>query len=138
MPALGASLAEFFSLISHQERNAKETMNNKKNKRVDVVYSTNPNFSYKEEQDEAAETLKNNEQNLKVYLDRLGGGKLLSRVAGFVGKTDDLEALAKLLKQKCGVGGNAKDGQILIQGDKRDKIIELLLKEGYRAKRAGG
>ncbi len=113
-------------------------MNAKKNKRVDVVYSTNPNFKYAEESDDTLETLNKQAQNLKVYLDRLGGGKLLSRVAGFVGKTEDLEALAKLLKQKCGVGGNAKEGQILIQGDKREKIIEILIKEGYKAKKAGG
>jgi len=113
-------------------------MASKKNKRVDVVYSTNPNFKYKEESEESLETIHNTSQSIKVYLDRLGGGKLLSRVSGFVGKTEDLEALAKLLKQKCGVGGNAKDGQILIQGDKRDKIIEILTKEGYKAKKAGG
>ena len=113
-------------------------MSSKKNKRVDVVYSTNPDFKYAEESDNTLETLNKQAQNLKVYLDRLGGGKLLSRVAGFVGKTEDLEALAKLLKQKCGVGGNAKEGQILIQGDKREKIIEILIKEGYRAKKAGG
>jgi translation initiation factor 1 len=113
-------------------------MSTKKNKRVDVVYSTNPDFNYKEEQDETQITPENKLQNLKVYLDRLGGGKLLSRVTGFIGRTEELEALAKLLKQKCGVGGNTKDGQILIQGDKRDKVIELLIKEGYKAKKAGG
>ena len=105
---------------------------------MDIVYSTNPNFKYAEESDDSLETLNKQAQNLKVYLDRLGGGKLLSRVAGFIGKTKDLESLAKMLKQKCGVGGNAKEGQILIQGDKRDKIIEILIKEGYKAKKAGG
>jgi translation initiation factor 1 len=113
-------------------------MSTKKNKRVDVVYSTNPDFNYKEEPDETQITPENKLQNLKVYLDRLGGGKLLSRITGFIGKKEDLEALAKLLKQKCGVGGNTKDGNILIQGDKRDKVVELLLKEGYKAKKVGG
>ena len=113
-------------------------MMNKKSKRLDVVYSTNPHFNYREVAEESQETPDKKEQNLKVYLDRLGGGKLLSRISGFIGKSEDLELLAKMLKQKCGVGGNAKEGQILIQGDKRDKIIEILLKEGYKAKKAGG
>lgn len=102
-----------------------------------LVYSTNPNFQPETEQEEEAAVKPGNE-NLKVYLDRLGGGKLLSRVTGFTGKTGDIEALGKLLKQKCGVGGSVKDREILIQGDHRDKIIVLLLKEGYRAKKAGG
>ena len=119
-------------------RQAHDLTMSKKNKRVDVVYSTNPNFQYKEEDAESASTLSNKDQQLKVYLDRLGGGRLLSRVTGFVGTTEDLESLTKLLKQKCGVGGNCKDEEILIQGDKRDKILEILLKEGYKAKKAGG
>ena len=105
---------------------------------VNVVYSTNPNFNYESESNEQHETLPAAQQNLKVYLDRLGGGKLLSRVSGFVGTESDLNDLAKLLKQKCGVGGNSKDGEILIQGDNRDKIITLLTKEGYKIKKAGG
>ena len=113
-------------------------MSKKDNTRVNVVYSTNPDFNYESGNDEAQETLAPAQQNLKVYLDRLGGGKLLSRVNGFIGTTADLNDLAKLLKQKCGVGGNAKDGEILIQGDNRDKIITLLIKEGYKAKKAGG
>jgi translation initiation factor 1 len=113
-------------------------MSKKDKKRVNIVYSTNPNFSYEEQNQGAESTLPPGQQNLKVYLDRMGGGKLLSRVSGFTGRTEDLEDLAKMLKQKCGVGGNAKDGEILIQGDNRDKIITLLTKEGYKVKKAGG
>ncbi|HQQ94761.1 MAG TPA: translation initiation factor [Bacteroidia bacterium] len=113
-------------------------MSKKDKSRIDVVYSTNPNFQYREEPGEEAQTLAPAQQNLKIYLDRLGGGKLLSRLSGFVGSKSDLEALAKELKQKCGVGGNAKDGDILIQGDKREKMLEILLKAGYKAKKAGG
>ena len=104
----------------------------------DIVYSTNPDFQFNYEEEEASETLPPNQQQLKVYLDRLGGGKMLSRVNGFIGKQEDLEALGKLLKQKCGVGGTVKDGEILIQGEHRDKIVDLLTKAGYKAKKAGG
>jgi translation initiation factor 1 len=113
-------------------------MSKKDKGRINVVYSTNPDFKFEREDNEGGTTLPPAQQNLKVYLDRLGGGKLLSRVSGFVGTTDDLNALAKLLKQKCGVGGNSKDGEILIQGDNRDKIVNLLTKEGYKIKKAGG
>jgi translation initiation factor 1 len=113
-------------------------MSKKDKNRINVVYSTNPDFKFEEEYDTEADTLKPEQQHLKVYLDRLGGGKLLSRVTGFVGKNEDVEALGKLLKQKCGVGGTVKEGEILIQGDHREKIILLLTKEGYKAKKAGG
>jgi len=113
-------------------------MSKKDKNRVNVVYSTNPNFKFDSEDVTNEETLAPNQQHLKVYLDRLGGGKFVSRVADFIGTTTDLENLAKLLKQKCGVGGTAKDGNILIQGDHREKLIILLTKEGYKAKKAGG
>lgn len=113
-------------------------MSKKDKNRINVVYSTNPNFSFETEHQESSNTLPPSEQHLKVYLDRMGGGKLLSRVTGFVGQAADLEALTKMLKQKCGVGGNSKEGEILIQGDNRDKIILLLGKEGYKIKKAGG
>jgi len=109
----------------------------KKEKSGGLVYSTNPNFKPEEEPEEEI-VMKPGEQYLKVYLDRLGGGKLLTRITGFTGKTGDIETLGKLLKQKCGVGGSVKDREILIQGEHRDKVILLLLKEGYKAKKAGG
>lgn len=103
-----------------------------------LVYSTNPNFKPDEEPEEESTPLKPGQQQLKIYLDRLGGGKFVSRVSGFEGKTGDIETLGKLLKQKCGVGGSVKEREILLQGDHRDKLILLLLKEGYKAKKAGG
>jgi translation initiation factor 1 len=107
-------------------------------KRDGVVYSTNSDFEYAYQQGQEAGTLPPSQQNLHVSLDKSGrAGKQVTLVSGFTGSAADLDTLTKMLKTKCGVGGSAKDGEILIQGDVRDKVVQLLLKEGYRAKRSG-
>lgn len=106
--------------------------------RLGVVFSTNPDFKYTTETDDVEATLPPSQQNLRVWLDRLKGGRVATVVRGFVGSSDDLQALGKELKKSCGVGGTAKDGEIIIQGDHRDRVVDLLVKAGYRAKRAGG
>lgn len=112
--------------------------NNDWKKRLNMVYSTNPDFEYSEEENEEDETLPANQQQLRILLDKKKrGGKMVTLVTGFIGTTDDLKDLGKLLKTKCGVGGSVKDGEIIIQGDFRDKIQQILTKEGYKSKIAG-
>lgn len=113
----------------------------KKNKQlINVVYSTNPNFSYESESEEEQDTLPKNQQKLYVSIDRKQrGGKDVTLVEGFVGTEDDLKDLGKTLKSKCGVGGSVKEGEILIQGALRDKVYDLLIKDGYsQTKKKGG
>lgn len=108
----------------------------KKNKQAtNVVYSTNPNFNYEFEQSEEVATLPANKQNLRLMLDKKNrAGKSVTLITGFIGKQEDLEALGKLLKNKCGVGGSVKDGEIILQGDFRVKAAEILTKEMYKVK----
>ncbi len=104
--------------------------------RLGVVFSTNPDFQYQTEEEPEAETLEPSKQKLVVKIDRKGrAGKQVTLVTGFVGNEDDLKELGKMLKVKCGVGGSAKDGEIVIQGDFRDRVTELLKSAGYNAKR---
>ncbi len=100
--------------------------------RLNVVYSTNPDFKYETDDESEAETVDSAKQLLRISLDKRNRkGKAVTLITGFIGTDNDLQYLSKLLKTKCGVGGSAKDGEILIQGDFRNKVLELLQKEGY-------
>lgn len=107
--------------------------------RLGTVYSTSDKYNYEYDNNEEQETLPENQQKLYVSIDKKNRkGKAVTLIEGFVGSTEDLKSLGKLLKSKCGVGGAVKDGEVLIQGDFRDKIIELLKSDGYIVKRKGG
>lgn len=106
-------------------------------KRLGVVYSTNPDFVFENGQEEEPETPEPSRQRLLVGIDRRNrAGKQVTLVSGYKGRDDDLKELGRILKVRCGVGGSAKDGEITIQGDLRDKVLQLLLSMGYNAKRS--
>lgn len=116
---------------------------NKKSKKFNnfegVVFSTNPEYEFEGISEELEETPLAKHQDLRVQLDKKQrGGKAVTLITGFKGKEEDFVSLGKMLKTKCGVGGTVKDGEILIQGDFRTKVMEILLKEGFKVKRIGG
>lgn len=110
-----------------------------KKKKIGIIYSTTSSFEYQYESNEEIETLPNEKQQLKVTLDKKQrAGKEVTIIYGFVGKNDDLSTLAKMLKNKCGVGGSIKENEILIQGNHVEKILKILAENNYKAKKIGG
>lgn len=110
-------------------------MKNKSKQAINIVYSTNPNFKYENAEEENAVTLPKEKQKLRVCIDRRNrGGKSVTLITGFVGTNDDLVELGKILKNKCGVGGSAKDNEIILQGEIKDKVSKLLSEMGYANK----
>jgi translation initiation factor 1 len=111
----------------------------KKKEKINIVYSTNPDFNYQFEEENKPDTLQPNQQKLYVSIDRKQrGGKEVTLIEGFIGAEDDLKELGKKIKTKCGVGGTVKDNEIIIQGNFKDKVFDLLLKDGYQVKKKGG
>jgi len=110
----------------------------KKNNKGGIIFSTNPSYNYQEDEQQE-QTPAPDKQNLKVWLDKKQRkGKIVTLITGFIGSANDLKDLEKQLKNICGSGGSSKDGEILIQGDHRDKILDFLISKNYRAKKAGG
>ena len=110
----------------------------KKHKASGVIYSTNPDYDYQTDDASEAATLPPAQQNLKIWLVKQGGNKVVTTIRGFVGTDADLADLGKQLKAACGAGGSVKDGDVLVQGDHRDKVLAWLMGKGYKAKKAGG
>jgi translation initiation factor 1 len=111
----------------------------KKKEKLNIVYSTNPDFQFQFEEEETIDTLPKNQQKLYVSIDRKQrAGKEVTLIEGFVGLEEDLKELGKFLKSKCGVGGSVKDNEVIIQGNFKDKIFDLLVKDGYSVKKKGG
>ena len=106
-------------------------------KKLNIVYSTNQDFNFQSD-DSEVEDLSTDQQNLKIWLVRQKGNKIVTVVREFIGSEESLKELGKHLKSKCGTGGSVKNNEIMIQGDFRDKVLDLLIKAGYKAKKAGG
>lgn len=105
-------------------------------KRLDIVYSTNPDYHYNKDNEEVTDTIPKEKQPLRISLDKRNRkGKAVTLITGFSGTDDDLQELGKMLKMKCGVGGSAKEGEIIVQGDHRAKVLDILQKEGYAKSR---
>ena len=114
-------------------------MSKKKNESSGIVYSTNPDFKYNNDNNTESEKASPAQQDLRWLREsKQRGGKTVTLITGFVGKEEDIEKLTKMLKTKCGTGGTFKDGEIIIQGDQREKVFDLLLAAGYKVKKAGG
>ena len=111
---------------------------NKKKDQSGIIYSTNPDYNYVKPVYAGNNIVPPAQQDLRIWLEKKGGGKIATVIKGFIGSEDKLSELGKSLKSKCSVGGTAKNGEIILQGDQRDKVITLLSKEGYKAKKAGG
>jgi translation initiation factor 1 len=109
-----------------------------KKDRSGIVYSTNPDFQYSSDEPSEVATLPPAQQQLKIWLVKLGGNKVVTAVRGFIGTQADLAEMGKQLKTACGTGGSVKDDEILIQGDHRDKVLAWLTGKGYKAKKSGG
>ena len=115
-----------------EEVNETEKVEVERKKRVGVVYSTNPDFMYNGDSQEVVPDVPKNRQKIRVNMERAGrGGKTVTIVRGFIAPDEGLDALCRLLKQRCGVGGSVKDGEIIIQGDNRQTIVDILKKEGF-------
>ena len=105
-------------------------------KKLNIVYSTNPDYHYEQDATKEAETIPKEKQLLRVILDKKQRrGKAVTLITGFVGSEEDLTELGKMLKVKCGVGGSVKDGEVIVQGDVREKVLTILQKEGYNKSR---
>jgi len=111
-----------------------------KKKKINIVYSTNPNFNFEYNENHEIDTIENDKQKIKIYTDKKQRkGKTVTIVNGFVGNLEDLKNLAKELKNSCGVGGTVKSDEILIQGDFKEKIYQILLNKGFKqTKKIGG